>query len=155
MKSDATSSSLDRIVSLEIIPVMTQGSDHVANQDADNDEDQGQTMGNVQESIAVGRARRNPYKPSWLITNIIVAYILEEAIPSTYKETEMTMWKDSMLEEMSSLYKNDIWELSELPKGKKATDYKWIFAKKHGSLKGDNVRYKARLVAKGYLNDKA
>ena len=60
------------------------------------------------------------------------------------------MWNDAMMEEMSSLYKNDTWELSEFPKGKKAIGYKWICAKKHGSLKGDTVCYKARLVAKGY-----
>jgi len=30
------------------------------------------------------------------------------------------MWKDAMMEEMSS--KNDTWELSELPKEKKAID---------------------------------
>jgi len=51
---------------------------------------------------------------------------------------------------MSSLYKNDTWELIELPKEKKAIGCKWVHAKKHGSLKDDIVRYKARLVAKGY-----
>ena len=51
---------------------------------------------------------------------------------------------------MSSLYKNDTWEYTELPKRKKAIGCKWIYAKKHGSLKDDVIRYKARLVAKGY-----
>jgi len=64
VESDATSSSLDRTVSLDIILAVTQSSDHVANQDADNDEDQGQGMGDVQKSIAVERARRNSHKPS-------------------------------------------------------------------------------------------
>jgi len=56
-----------------------------------------------------------------------------------------------MEEEMSSLHKNDTWELTELPKGKKAIGCKWVYAKKWGSLKEDIVRYKARLVAKGYV----
>jgi len=60
------------------------------------------------------------------------------------------MSKDAMMEEMSSLHKNDIWELSELPKRKKAIGCKWIFAKKQISLNGDTVRYKVRLVAKCY-----
>jgi len=51
---------------------------------------------------------------------------------------------------MRSLYKNDTWELTELPKGKKAIGYKWVYARKQGSLKEDIVRYEARLVAKGY-----
>jgi len=55
-----------------------------------------------------------------------------------------------MMEEMSSLYKNNTWELTELPKKKKAIDCKWVFVKKHGSLEGDIVRYKARFVAKSY-----
>ena len=48
-------------------------------------------MGDVHESIAVGRPRRNSHKPSWLTTDMIVAYalpVVEEAIPSTYKEAE-------------------------------------------------------------------
>jgi len=54
------------------------------------------------------------------------------------------------MEEMSSLHKNDTWELSELPKRKKAIGCKWVFVKKQGSSDVDIVRYKARLVAKGY-----
>jgi len=114
VESDATSPSLERSESLEITPTVTQDSDHVADQDTDNDEDQGQTMGDVHESIAVGRTRRNSCKPSWLTTDMIVAYalpVVEEAIPSTYREAEISseskMWKDAMVEEMSSLYKND------------------------------------------------
>jgi len=37
-----------------------------------------------------------------------------------------------------------------LRKGKKAIDFKWVYTKKHRSLKEDIVRYKTRLVAKGY-----
>jgi len=35
-----------------------------------------------------------------------------------------------MMEEMSSLHKNDTLELSELPHGKKVIGCKWVFAKK-------------------------
>jgi len=71
-------------------------------------------MGNVQKSIAVGRTQRNPCKPSWLTTNMTIAYalpVVEEAIPSTYKKAETSseskMWKAVMMEEMSSLQKNN------------------------------------------------
>ena len=54
--------------------MFTQRGDHVADQDADDvDEDQGQDIGDVQKSIAVGRTRRNLCKPSWLTTNMIMA----------------------------------------------------------------------------------
>ena len=60
------------------------------------------------------------------------------------------MWKDVMVKEMSSLYKNDTWELTEFPKREKVIGCKWVYVKKYGSLKDDNVLYKARLVVKGY-----
>jgi len=93
VESDATSSSLNRTISLEIIPAVTYGSNHVADQDVDNDEDQGHPISDVQESIAVRRAHRNPRKPSWITTNMIVASalsIVEEVIPSTYREAEIS-----------------------------------------------------------------
>ena len=43
-------------------------------------------MGDVQNSIAVGKARRNPCKPCWFTTNMIVVYafpVIEETITST------------------------------------------------------------------------
>ena len=55
-----------------------------------------------------------------------------------------------MMKEMSSLYKNDTWELSEFFKRNKAIGCKWVFAKKQGSCDGDTVRYKAKLETKGY-----
>ena len=97
VESDATSPSLERSVSFEVIPSVTHGGDHVVKQDADeqdaDDEDQGQTTGDVQESIAVGRTRRNPRKPGWLTTNMIMAYalpVIEEAISSTYREAKIS-----------------------------------------------------------------
>ena len=80
--------------------------------------------------------------------------IIEEAIMSTYRKVEISseskMWKDAMVEEMSSLYKNGTWELTELLKEKKVIGCKWVYAKKQGSLKEDTIHYKARLVMKGY-----
>ena len=110
VESDAASPSLERSVSLEIIPTVTQGSDHVADQDTDVDEDQRQAIGDIHESIAVGRTRRSPRKPSWLTTDMIVAYtlpVVEEVISSTYKKAKSVQSPrcgDAMAEEMSSLY---------------------------------------------------
>ena len=53
-----------------------------------------------------------------------------------------------MKEEMNSLQKNKTWILTELPKGKKALQNKWVYRVKeeHDGKK----RYKARLVVKGF-----
>jgi len=62
-------------------------------------------MGQVQDSTAVGRTRRNPCKLAWLTSNIIMAYallVIEESISLTYKKAEIStesgMWKNAMLE---------------------------------------------------------
>ena len=55
VESDVTSPSLESSVSLEIIPTVIQDSDHVAKQDVDDNENEGQVMGDVHESVAVGR----------------------------------------------------------------------------------------------------
>jgi len=50
-------------------------------------------MAIVQDSIAVGKTRRNSCKPSWFTTNMIMAYalsIIEEAIPSIFREAEIS-----------------------------------------------------------------
>ena len=99
VESDTTSPSLERLVSFQVIPSVTQEDDQVAEQDADNDEDQGQAVDNVQEFITVERIRSNPCKPSRLTTNMIMVYavaVVEEAILSTYREAEISseskMW---------------------------------------------------------------
>ncbi|KAJ8767375.1 hypothetical protein K2173_017419 [Erythroxylum novogranatense] len=54
-----------------------------------------------------------------------------------------------MEDELTTLDHNHIWDLTALPKGKKAIGSKWVYKVK---LKPDGTvdRYKARLVAKGY-----
>jgi len=73
---------------------LNKGDDHVIHMDiVADDKDQGQDMSDIQDSIAVGRDRRNLCKPSWLNTNMIMAYnlsVIEEAILSTYREAEIT-----------------------------------------------------------------
>ena len=49
---------------------------------------------------------------------------------------------------MNSLWKNDTYKLTELPKGRKTLKNKWVF-----NIKNDNeklLKYKARLVVKGF-----
>ena len=51
-----------------------------------------------------------------------------------------------MQEEMNSIWKNDTYELKELPKSRKALNSKWVF-----KLKNDDeklLKYKAHLLVK-------
>ncbi|CAI7735194.1 unnamed protein product [Closterium sp. NIES-54] len=62
-------------------------------------------------------------------------------------------WKQSVKEEYDSLLENKMWELCELPPGKKAISSKLIFRHKYGP-DGELTRYKSRLVAKGFQQTK-
>lgn len=54
-----------------------------------------------------------------------------------------------MKEELSSLVKNDTYDLVALPKGMKAIECRWVFRIKRNK-DGSIERYKARLVARGF-----
>ena len=51
-----------------------------------------------------------------------------------------------MEQEMTSLQENQVWDLVELPKGKKIIGSKWVFKDKIGTDESIE-RHKARLVA--------
>ena len=58
-------------------------------------------------------------------------------------------WTQAIIEEMTTLQKNDMWMLVPLPKEKKTVGCRWVFSIKH-KTDGSIERYKVRLVAKGY-----
>lgn len=53
------------------------------------------------------------------------------------------------MEKINALKKNNTWEYTELPIGKKVVGCKWVFAFKYNT-DGSINRFKARLVAKGF-----
>ena len=58
-------------------------------------------------------------------------------------------WLDAMKDELSSMDKNSVWELVNLPLGRKAIENKWVLkVKRKADVSID--KYKARLVAKGF-----
>ena len=54
-----------------------------------------------------------------------------------------------MKDEIDSMAKNDVWELVDLPPGRKAIGNKWVLKIKR-KADGSIDKFKARLVAKGY-----
>ncbi|GJY46167.1 ribonuclease H-like domain-containing protein [Tanacetum coccineum] len=58
-----------------------------------------------------------------------------------------------MNKEMDALYRNDTWEIIDLPKDRKSIGGKWGFKVKYRS-NGETERYKARYVVKGYNQKK-
>ncbi|CAI7748765.1 unnamed protein product, partial [Closterium sp. NIES-54] len=73
--------------------------------------------------------------------------------PATLKEalesSDAEEWKKAMESELKSIEENGTWKLVELPEGRKAITYKWLFKIK-SDADGKIERYKSRLEAKGY-----
>jgi hypothetical protein len=68
--------------------------------------------------------------------------------PNTPEEAiNSAVWKAAIMEELSSLERNDTWNLCSLPLGRKSIKCKWVFKLKQNA---DQFRCKARLVAKGF-----
>ena len=70
---------------------------------------------------------------------------MSEVMSSNEKEE----WLNAMENEIQSLNKHNVWELVELPEGRKTVGCKWIYKVKHDE-DGNIERYKARLVAQGF-----
>jgi hypothetical protein len=73
--------------------------------------------------------------------------------PKTVRESvdseDGNLWKIAMDKEMTSLDKNEAWDLVEFLNGINSIGSKWVFKKKLNA-EGKVEKYKACLVAKGY-----
>nr|GFA80268.1 ribonuclease H-like domain-containing protein [Tanacetum cinerariifolium]GFA81686.1 ribonuclease H-like domain-containing protein [Tanacetum cinerariifolium] len=58
-------------------------------------------------------------------------------------------WIEAMNKKIDALYRNDTWEIYDLPKDRKSIDGKWVFKIKFKS-NGEIERYKVIYVVKGY-----
>jgi hypothetical protein len=75
-------------------------------------------------------------------------------LPKTYAEAvndpiHSGDWKQAISEELTKLQALETWEHAELPPGKKALGFTWVFTVKYTPT-GLIDRYKARLVAQGF-----
>ena len=97
------------------------------------------------------RERRKPkYYGVWINSTQTTEQYRE---PTTFEEAstspEKDQWIEAMEKEMTSLKTNDVYDLVELPKGRKPVGSKWVYKRK---LRADGSveRFKSRLVAQGF-----
>ena len=94
------------------------------------------------------------------IANNYIVYLQEhdsdigpEDDPTSLNEAKLgiysTKWSNAMKDELKSVKDNDVWDLAELPKGKKPINCKWMFKTKR-DMQGNVKRYKTHLVTKGF-----
>jgi hypothetical protein len=83
--------------------------------------------------------------------NLCFASTLNKSVePKSYEEAvQDPNWFEAMNNEIEALNRNNAWTECELPAGRHAIGYKWIWKIKYMST-GDIDRYKACLVAKGF-----
>ena len=97
------------------------------------------------------RERQNPDRYGDWVAFIATNQLSDE--PLNMKEAlsspEEGEWLKAIKKEIDSLHFNDVWDLVELPKGRKVVGSKWVFKRKLGP-DGSVERYKARLVAQGF-----
>jgi hypothetical protein len=81
----------------------------------------------------------------------MACHITSDGTPVTFKDIkdipvvkDRHLWVDACLEELKSLQKRNVYELVDLPEGRKAIKNRWVF-----NVKSDG-RKRARLVAKGF-----
>ncbi|KAL2242389.1 UNVERIFIED_CONTAM: Retrovirus-related Pol polyprotein from transposon RE1 [Sesamum indicum] len=137
--------------------------------DSHDFQEERQVLEPQEDATGPRRSTRISHKPVWMrdyscccysdcfsdnYTNTVQGCLVEKTCPlqepKCFSEAQQYMeWKEAMKQEIDALEKNNTWELSALPKGKKPIGCKWVFKTK---LKADGSieRHKARLVAKGF-----
>jgi Reverse transcriptase (RNA-dependent DNA polymerase) len=70
-------------------------------------------------------------------------------VAEVLSDLDKASWLEAMNKEMESLCANDVWDLVQLPEGRKAVGSKWVLKRKQNA-DGEVERYKARLVAQDF-----
>jgi hypothetical protein len=110
------------------------------------------TIGDVQIGEMIeGRSSQGKSKQQTGTVNFaLMANIQEIYEHQVFKEAKARPeWEKAMEVEHESLMKNQTWDLTALPSGKKPIGCKWVYKVKY-KADGTLDKYKARLVAKGF-----
>jgi hypothetical protein len=79
----------------------------------------------------------------------LMSNIIDSELSSYQEATDQQVWWDAMVEEYTSIMKNDVWDIVPRPKGKSMVSSRWLYNIKHVA-DGNNEKYKARFVARGF-----
>lgn len=114
------------------------------------DVNNGSTICNVtQRNIIESRTRSGAQSSNVESATALLGFSEPQTYDEALNSPDKDHWISAMNDEFNSLIKNGTWILTELPKGEKAIDNRWVFKVKTNT-DGSIDRYKARLVVKGY-----
>jgi hypothetical protein len=93
---------------------------------------------------------RESKPPERFCSYLAMVSSIRESKPSTFEEAVgRQVWRDAMMEEYSSIMKNDVWEIAPRLEGKSVVTSRWLYKLKY--VVDDNIeKYKARFVARGF-----
>ncbi|GKU94475.1 hypothetical protein SLEP1_g7971 [Rubroshorea leprosula] len=110
------------------------------------------------------RSQRVRKRPSWMTDYEVTGIdhsedtlthfsLFFDCYPIVFEEVaKESKWQKAMDEEIAAIERNNTWELTELPKGKKGIGVKWVY-KTNLKENGEIEKYKAHLVTKGYKQE--
>jgi hypothetical protein len=109
------------------------------------------TLKEAQGSVGNPRQAVRESKPPERFCNYLAMVSnIRESEPSTFEEAAgQQVWKDAMMEEYSSIMKNDVWEVVPRPEGKSVVTSRWLYKIKY-VVDGSIEKFKARFVARGF-----
>ena len=91
------------------------------------------------------------YSPPNFCSAFVLSVVNDEPrfVKEAVSSEECKLWNNAMVEEIEALEKNEVWDLVELPDGRKPVGSKWVFKEKLDAT-GKVEKYKAPLVVKEY-----
>ena len=109
-----------------------------------------ETLKEAKAAGAPSKAVRESRQPERFSSYIALVTDIIETEPSSYEEAaNQQVWREAMVEEYSSIIKNDVWEIVPRPEGKSIVTSRWLYKIKHAA-DGNIEKYKARFVARGF-----
>jgi hypothetical protein len=101
-------------------------------------------MGNSRKDV------RESKPPEKVCNYIAMVRNIKEYEPYTFEEAAVRgVWRDSMMEEYSSIMKNDVLEIVPRHEGKSVVSSRWLYKLKYDA-DGSIEKYKCCFVARGF-----
>ncbi|CAL1409608.1 unnamed protein product [Linum trigynum] len=129
-------------------PTLETNEEEESVEDSSHNTDSGSTSTGLGSRVRKPPAHLQDYDLNYAADWCAMVAVTED--PLTYEEASKDeKWNKAMQVEMTSIKKNDTWELTVLPEGARCIGLKWVYKTK---LKEDGLldKHKARVVAKGF-----
>eukprot|EP00253_Pinus_taeda_P014831 PITA_14831 len=107
----------------------------------------------LREATSVARPKRRVREskpPKQFCSYMAMVTSIVDSRPSSYEEVaSQQVGKEAMMEEYSSIIKNDVWEVVPRLEGKSVVTSRWLYKIKHAT-DGSIEKFKARFVVRGF-----